>query len=388
MTTRRRWHISAFAAAALIVAGCGGGDTDSPLASRVIVFGDSVSDVGTYTPATQIPLGQSPGVPPFFGGKWTTNSHTGYSATSNSSTANIWVEWIAARLGVVITPAEVGFVTTRVPCPAAASGLAATCSGYAQGGSRVTDPNGIGKSAGALTIPIVDQIASHNTRVVPGFRTGFGDGDMVFVLGGNNDVFVQFGLVGASAIAPEDAVVALQTAATELATLVKTEIIAKGAKRVVVMTLPDFSVTPAFSGLPAENKAFLNQLTDAFNAALLAGLNGSSARIINLRALGDAVVANPSAFGITNTTEAACDPAKISAFTGGLITNGSALFCNAAPAAAFVAPVPNLNGLKTGASASTYLFADGVHPTTAGHKILGDQVWSALKDFGWVPDNL
>jgi phospholipase/lecithinase/hemolysin len=387
MMSRRHWHISALAAAALIVAGCGGGD-DSPLASRVIVFGDSVSDVGTYTPATQIPLGQNPGVPPFFGGKWTTNSHTGYTATSNTSTANIWVEWVAARLGVAITPAEVGFVTTRVPCPAAATVGPNSCTGYAQGGSRVTDPNGIGKSAGALTIPIVDQISSHNTRVVQGFKTGFGDGDMVFVLGGNNDVFVQFGLVGASAIAPEVAVAAVQTAATELATLVKNEIIAKGAKRVAVMSLPDFSVTPEFSGLPADNKAFLNQLTDAFNGALLTGLNGSSARIINLRALGAAVVANPSAFGITNVTQGACDPAKISAFTGGRITNGSALFCNAAPASAFVAPVPNLNGLKTGASASTYLFADGVHPTTAGHKILGDQVWSALKDFGWVPSNL
>ena len=252
----------------------------------------------------------------------------------------------------------------------------------------IIGPNGIGKSAGALTIPIVDQISSHNTRVVQGFKTGFGDGDMVFVLGGNNDVFVQFGLVGARAIAPEVAVAAVQTAATELATLVKNEIIAKGAKRVAVMSLPDFSVTPEFSSLPADNKAFLNQLTDAFNGALLTGLNGSSARIINLRALGAAVIANPSAFGITNVTQGACDPAKISAFTGGRITNGSALFCNAAPASAFVAPVPNLNGLKTGASASTYLFADGVHPTTAGHKILGDQVWSALKDFGWVPSNL
>ncbi len=234
---------------------------------------------------------------------------------------------------------------------------------------------------------MVDQVASHNTRTVPGFQPGFVDGDIVFVLGGNNDVFVQFGAV-AQGLPPADAVAAVSTAATELATLVKTEIIAKGAKRVVVMTLPDFTATPAFSGLPADNKAFLNQLAEAFNAALLTGLNGSSARTINLRALGAAVLANPRAFGITNATDAACDPAKISAFTGGRITDGSALFCNAAPASAFVSPVPNLNGLKPGASASSYFFADGVHPTTGGHKILGDQVWTALKDFGWVPDNL
>ncbi len=234
---------------------------------------------------------------------------------------------------------------------------------------------------------MVDQIASHNTRTVPGFQSGFVDGDIVFVLGGNNNVFVQFGAV-AQGLPPADAVAAVTTAATELATLVKTEIIAKGAKRVVVMTLPDFTVTPAFSGLPADNKAFLNQLSEAFNAALLTGLNGSSARTVNLRALGAAVLANPSAFGITNATDAACDPAKISAFTRGRVADGSALFCNAAPAAAFVSPVPNLNGLKTGASPTTYFFADGVHPTTGGHKILGDQVWTALKNFGWVPENL
>ena len=43
MTTRRRWHISVFAAAALIVAGCGGGSTDAPIGSRVVVFGDSLA---------------------------------------------------------------------------------------------------------------------------------------------------------------------------------------------------------------------------------------------------------------------------------------------------------------------------------------------------------
>jgi outer membrane lipase/esterase len=436
MITRRRWHISALAAAALIVAGCGGGTTDSPLVSRVVVFGDSVSDLGAYTPATQIPLaalggatGQTAGEAPHFGGKWTTNSHTGYACQAdtsaglpgvlvrnpannqlicnNTSNANIWVEWVAARLGVAITPAEVGFgpAANRRKCPVQFTipALAGSCTGYAQGGSRVTNPAGIGNPNGNgivvtngvpgptfMTVPMVTQVADHLAAF-----NGFSGDDIVFVLGGNNDVFIQFGVGGPSQPPADDPLAAVQTAATELATLVKDEIIAKGAKRVVVMTLPDFTVTPAFSGLPEQNKAFLNQLAEAFNAALLAGLSGSSARTIDLRAAGAAVLANPSAFGITNATDAACDPAKISAFTGGRITTGSAVFCNAAPAALFTAAAPagpglarSFNGLKTGASASTYLFADGVHPTTGGHKILGDQVWSALKDFGWVPDNL
>ena len=182
MFTRRQWQLSALSALACasLLAACGGGDP-GPGTSRIVIFGDSLSDLGTYTPATQIPLGQAAGVAPFFGGKFTTNTHTGYTAASNSTTANTWGEWVAARLGVVITPAEVGFITTRVRCPAQSTGLAFSCSGYAQGGSRITDPNGIGKSGGALTIPLVAQIASHNTRVVNGFTAGFGSGDIVFV---------------------------------------------------------------------------------------------------------------------------------------------------------------------------------------------------------------
>ena len=73
MNTRRRWHLSALAAAALIVAGCGGGNsTDSPLATRVVAFGDSLTDLGAYIPATSI---NGPGTgAPYFGGKFTTNS--------------------------------------------------------------------------------------------------------------------------------------------------------------------------------------------------------------------------------------------------------------------------------------------------------------------------
>jgi outer membrane lipase/esterase len=379
MIDRRRWHLPALAAAALIVVACGGGSTDAPVATRVIAFGDSLTDIGTYTPATSV-NGAGTGAP-FFGGKFTTNTHTGYTTASNTSTANIWVEWIAARLGVAITPAEVGFATTRIPCPAQASGLAYSCTGYAQGGSRVTDANGIGKSGGALTIPLVDQIASHNTRSVTGFTTGFGKGDIVFVFGGNNDVFTQFGAVG-QGLPPATAVTNVQTAATELATLVKNEILAKGAQRVAVMTLPDASTAPSFAALPQANRDLLSQMSAAFNAALLAGLDGSGARIIDTRALNAAVQASPATYGLTNVTTPACGMPAWN-------PTGTSLLCNAASVALFTAAgAPNLNSLVAGASASTWLFADGVHPTTGGHRILADQVWTALKDFGWVPDNL
>jgi outer membrane lipase/esterase len=387
MTTRRRWHFSALAAAALIVAGCGGGSSvDAPLATRVVMFGDSLSDLGTYLVATS--LTPTAGAAPYFGGKFTTNTYAEYALppaggarSANTSTASTWVEWISARLGVAITPAEVGFGPTRVPCPAQASGLASTCTGYAQGGSRVTDPNGIGRAGGALTIPMVAQIASHNTRVVPGFTSGFTSGDIVFVFGGNNDVFVQATAAGAGAITPTQAAAAVTQAGTELATLVKNEILAKGATRVAVMTLPDSATTPFGASLSDAGRGALTQLSAAFNTALLAGLDGSDAKIIDARALNAAVQANPTSFGITNITTPACDATKISLVTAGRVTDGSSLFCNATTGVAF-------NGIRTGASASTWLFADAVHPTTGGHKVFADQVWTVIKGFGWAPANL
>jgi phospholipase/lecithinase/hemolysin len=394
MASRRQWHLSVLSAVvgAALLAACGGGDSE-PSVTRVVAFGDSLTDLGAYTPATQIPLGQAAGVAPFFGGRFTTNTFTGYSASSNSNTATIWVEWVAARFGVAITPHEVGFGPQTVKCPAAATSpaLASSCTGYAQGGSRVTSPAGIGNPNGngingtspaPMTRPMVTQVADHLARF-----SGFSSNDIVFVFGGNNDMFVLLGAVGAAQLAPDAAVAAAQATAGELAALVKDQILAKGATRVAVMTLPDASATPGFSGLDAATKGLLSQLSGAFNAALLSGLAGTPVQVIDTRALFADLIASPAKYGISNATGTACDPAKVAAVTGGRVTDGSSLFCNASSASAFVAPIPVLNALRAGASASTWAFADGVHPTTGGHKILGDYVSSKLKDFGWLAAN-
>ena len=96
-------------------------------------------------------IGTGTGAAPYMGGKFTTNSATG----------TVWVENLATSLGLPITPAEVGFAGQSVKCPAAAQGLASTCTGYAQGGARVTDPDGVRHSGGALTVPLKTQIANH-----------------------------------------------------------------------------------------------------------------------------------------------------------------------------------------------------------------------------------
>ena len=392
----RSW--ASLALAALLLSACGGGDPDVPGSgspsgapttkgsfSAVVSFGDSLSDVGAYSPATSL---TGNGAAPYFGGKFTTN---------NGSVGTVWVENIAASLSLLVTPHQVGFGNQSVICPAAAVlALAGTCTGYGQGGSRVTDPNGIGHAGGAaaLTVPMVTQIANHLSRF-----TSFKATDLIFVYGGNNDVFTQFGVFVAAATqiqtdaalgkitadqasallfqAQSAAQAQMKTAAIELTGYIRNQILAKGGKYVAVMTLSDIADTPFGSTLPASAKPVLTALSETFNLWLKEGLTGQPVQIIDTFAIFKDGYRNPAKFGITNNTTPACDVAKIQALTGGAVTDGSSLFCNATPGVPY-------NTLVAGADVTTWQFADGVHPTTGGHKIISDAFMAQLKAFGWI----
>lgn len=389
----RNWVLAALAAAALVA--CGGSDpvpgSGSPSGApttkgsftAVVSFGDSLSDIGAYAPATSL---TGNGAPPYFGGKFTTNSATG----------TVWVENLAASLGLAVTPAEVGFAGQSVKCPAAAvsAALAGTCTGYGQGGSRVTDPNGIGKSGGALTVPVKTQIANHLARF-----GSFKSSDLIVVFGGNNDAFVQFGnFTTAAAKIQADAAAGkltadaanlalfqaqtaaqeeMKKAALELAGYVKSEILAKGGTYVAVWNLPDSTLTPFGSTLPASVKPVLTGLVDLFNLWLTEGLTGQPVRIVDANSLFKDSYNNPAKYGMTNVSVPACDAAKIQAITRGAVTDGSSLFCNATPGAPY-------NGLRDGADINTWQFADAVHPTTGGHKLIAAEAVKIFKSFGWL----
>jgi len=388
-------------AAALLSSACGGGDPDAPgrgspsgapttkgAFAAVVSFGDSLSDVGTYSPATSQ---AGDGSAPYFGGQFTTNI-----ARTSTSVGTIWVENLATTLNLRVTPAEVGFGTTSVKCPAAAvPALAGTCTAYGQGGSRVTDPNGIGKPGGALTVPLVTQIDNHLKRFA-----SFKGTDLILVYGGNNDVLVQFDAFAAASaqaqadfsagrITADQARVAqfnaqsaaqgeLKKAALQLASLVRTQILAKGGKYVAVMTLTDISATPfGNKSVPVNARPVLTDLSKVFNLWLREGLTGQPVQMLDTFALFKEIYARPDTFGLTNVVDAACDADKISAVTNGSVSDGSSLFCNNTPGAPF-------NGMRTGADANTWLFADGVHPTTGGHKIISNAFTAQFKAFGWL----
>jgi phospholipase/lecithinase/hemolysin len=381
---------------AALLAACGGGDptipgSESPSGApttkgsftALVTFGDSLSDQGTYSPVTSL---AGNGQAPFFGGKFTTNGPAG----------TIWVENLAGTLGLVVTPAEMGYGASSVKCPAglANAALAGTCTSYGQGGSRVTDVNGIGHAGGALTVPVSTQIANHLTRF-----GSFKATDLVILWGGNNDVFTQFGVFTAAATqiqanaaagkisadvaskqlydAQTAAQSALKQAAQELSGYVRDQVLAKGAKYVVVVNLPDSVNTPFGGTLPASVKPVLTTLVDTFNLWLRDGLAGQPVQWIDQNVAAKDVNANPAKYGLVNVTVPACDAAKITLITGGKITDGSSLACNTTAGAPY-------NGLRTGASETTWAFADGVHPTTGGHKLISDNFTAQLRAFGWI----
>lgn len=398
MTKRRSWWLVASLVASLtaVLTACGGNDAHVPGSgspegapttkgsfTAVVSFGDSLSDLGTYAPATSL---SGNGAAPYFGGKFTTNS----------ATATVWVENLASAMGLLVTPAEVGFAGQSIKCPAAAvnPALTGTCTGYAQGGARVSDPNGIGKAGGALTVPVKAQIANHLARF-----GSFKASDLVLVLAGNNDGFVQIAAFGAAAtqiqadaatgkLTPDQSQKALFEAQTkvqdemkkagqELAAMVRGEILAKGGRYVAVLLALDPQFTPFAGTLPASLRPVVSTIVDTFNLWLREGLAGAPVQLIDPTVLVKDAIAAPAKYGLGNVNGSTCDPAKIQGITSGQITDGSSLFCNATPGMPF-------NGMRAGADANTWLFADSVHPTTGGHKLVSDYVAAQLRAFGWI----
>lgn len=198
------------ALAAAVLAACGGGSSSGGDQStkvkftRQVSFGDSLSDVGTYAVGTVAALG---------GGKYTVNSVP--------ASAQNWTELMAASLGLPAPcPAETGLNGFAGAGFAVAPTMHANCYGYGQGGARVTDPNGPGSAGlagdlggsatlGQLTVPVKTQIS--NFLAANG--GSFSSGDVVFVLAGANDVFVQLATLKANATAAGTAAVTAKVTA-------------------------------------------------------------------------------------------------------------------------------------------------------------------------------
>jgi phospholipase/lecithinase/hemolysin len=153
----------------------------------------------------------------------------------------------------------------------------------------------------------------------------------------------------------------MSTAAKELADNVKL-ILSKGAKKVVVLNIPDASQTPY--GVSSGQAPLVLAMTQAFNARLKAELTGvAGVLLLDAFAENQKQFANPVQFGLTNVKDPVCK-------AGPTNTTGTSLLCN---------PSNVIAG-----DTSRYMFADSVHPTPYAHKLLAQFVTKELVLAGWL----
>ena len=285
--------------------------------SGVFVFGDSLSDAGFYRPFL-VAIG-TPSATAAGLGRFTTNP------------GPVWAELIAQTYGGNAAPSNAG------------GGIYAQGGARAQGASSAIYP-------GFAQRPIPTQINEY-------LASSGGSADpraLYAVWAGANDIFQNFAGIAGGTVNPTTVI---NTAAgTEIAQIARLR--AAGARYIMVFNLPDLGSTPSFapSAIGAAGSAAATSLSLGYNATLFAGLAGTRVIPVDAFALFADVKANAAAFGFTNTTGMAC---------------------NATPPAGLISCGPG-NLVATGA-ATSFLFADGVHPTTGSHAILADFVKSLIE---------
>jgi len=375
LLTRSLLSASMAALVALGLSGCGGGDV-----AKVYVMGDSLSDVGTFGLKFTVQDATNPKGFPI----WTQLVANQYSGTGNSQ-CNYYT-----------------FSNNSFPANSQAG-----CTNYAIGGGRIVVSAANGGSASPLTI---------GTQMAQRAQAGsFGALDLVLVDGGGNDSADLVGAylgaaAGGEGAARLQAFLLQQLDATTLQALfsqdptgaraagaymqklaetfhgqIKTNLLDKGAQRVVVLNAPDITLTPRFRavlmGVTAQaGKAQADALQagirlwiGAFNSRL-ASLVAGDKRIALVDFYGDfsQQVASPASFGLTNATDTACPVKRLG--NDGLpeydfpSCTSSALDATAG---------------KTAGWWKTYAFSDGFHPTPRGHELMAQSVARAMSKAGW-----
>jgi phospholipase/lecithinase/hemolysin len=157
----------------------------------------------------------------------------------------------------------------------------------------------------------------------------------------------------------------MATAGAELGVLVKNQILANGAGYVIVNNLPDVSISPSAKAQSADTQKLIAAMVDAFNSQLKTAVAGEAKVLyVDLATVSHDQATNPGPYGLTNTTDTACDltPAKNPL--------GSSLVCNA-------------KNLKSG-DVSHYMFADAVHPTPFEYALIARYVLEQMAVKGWL----
>jgi outer membrane lipase/esterase len=312
--------------------------------SQVIFFGDSLTDSGyndLITPT--LPVGKAP----------TFTTYGGYT----------YAQYLARDIKGVVLPIYPGptppdKITNNSETPAI-GGSSGTLKGfdYAAAGSTTNGP-GNGEAAPSLVTQVNFYLDNSGQQADPDA--------LYFIFSGANDILALLSITS-----PPTQLQLLQASATAATNIANqaARLSAAGAKRIVVMALPNLGVTPLISAEAVGNPALPSQLTSVtftFDSMLNTALGKVIAQygvkilyidvynlldnLITTTNAGQPYVVAGQSFQFVNATNAACgDPRSV-----------SALFCpSTAPTA--------------------YVFADGIHPADMAHHVLALQIETQIQ---------
>jgi outer membrane lipase/esterase len=215
---------------------------------------------------------------------------------------------------------------------------------YAWGGAGINNNSpGTPDVVPTITMEVNSYLASHPTL----------DSHALYTMwGGANDIFY-------ATTTPATAQAQIVAAAQQEVKLIG-EMQAAGAKNILVFNLPNIGLTPEAQEAGASAASSLTTLSVVYNGQLNAGIGqlGKGIIPVNAYALLSQVIANPGAYGFSNVTVPACGVGSSSVLCG---PQGSGLPYTYAPG-----------------TNNSYLFADGVHPTTGADRMLAAVVLSEL----------
>lgn len=291
--------------------------------ARIVSFGDSLSDLGTYG-QTAAAVG---------GGKFTTNP------------GPIWIEVIAAKLQLEVKPNRqegFGFPVKEI------GGF-----NYGQGGSRIRAAKSqIHTEKGIMSArPVAEQVDMFLTQ-----HKSFYADDLVLIQGGANDLFARLSQIQGKKETPAQALQKLRQVAGDLAQIVES-LKHNGAQKVVVVGLPAIEKTPRVMALSVQAQAWVRDLVEAFNTELAQKLTGLDVLFIDLYHFDLNFNVNYAQYGFKNISHQACKKS--------LISSGSSLFCSSKT---LVEPGADM----------TYKFADEIHPSTGFSKVVGEFIFASI----------
>lgn len=214
---------------------------------------------------------------------------------------------------------------------------------YAVGGALAGDDTvntafGVNVTIPATTTQVANYLTSTGGKANPNALYGM-------TSGANNLLAAQQNPTNATAL--------LTTTANQTASAINS-LHNAGAKYIIAPNVPDVGLSPRVRDLGATAQAATTQATSGYNALLTSELAKSDANVIplNMFHLMQEVAANPSEYGFSNVTGRACSVSE-------------AVLCNQ-------------NTLVEANANNSYFFADGLHPTGAGHALIGDYAISVL----------